>query len=273
MDNASSSTTPQSSSSTASPSSGRGSGRGRGRGRGATTISLADSSAPPSEPPRGRGRGKSRGGLGKYLRARGRGRGSGRPAEFHERLLLDGDKIKQIEEEDDEEQRERPQKYSRRKLGTNTDRYKEEEPELDSDGEPSLPPEIDLSSFLERQLNVDVDAPILKTVDIDEDDVDHTLAHISSRGIANPNHGKGKIEEIEWDDDMDEMTREKAVADANRELTARFRAKSEKLKKKPIAPTARERKQASYVAAPALPTEQVRNQKDEMQDFLDDLLT
>ncbi|KAF9029460.1 hypothetical protein BDZ89DRAFT_1101524 [Hymenopellis radicata] len=156
-----------------------------------------------------RGRGKSRGGLGKYLRARGRGRGSGRPAEFHERLLLlDGD-----------------QKYSRRKLGTNTDRYKEEELELDSDGEPILPPEIDLSSFLERQLNLDVDAPILKTVDIDEDDP------------------------------------------------------SEKLKKKPIAPTTRERKQdlnirieASYVAAPALPTEQIRNPKDEMQDFLDDLL-
>ncbi|KAF9039002.1 hypothetical protein BDZ89DRAFT_945505 [Hymenopellis radicata] len=271
MGNASSSTTRQSSSSTASPSSGRG--RGRRRGPGATTISLADSSAPPSEAPRGRG--KSRGGLGKYLRARGRGRGSGRPAEFHGRLLLlDGDKVKQTEEDDDEEQRERAQKYSRRKLGTNTDRYKEEEPELDSDGaylsrEPILPPEIDLSSFLERQLNLDVDAPILKTVDINEDDVDYSLAHISSRGIANPDYGKGKIEEIEWDDDMDEMTREKTT-----ELTSRFRAKSEKLKKKPIAPTTRERKQeASYVAAPALPTEQILNPKDEMQDFLDDLLT
>ncbi|KAF9000172.1 hypothetical protein BDZ89DRAFT_1096158 [Hymenopellis radicata] len=251
MDNASSSTL-QSSSSTAPPS----------------RVSLADNSAPPSEAPRGRGRGKSRGGLGKYLRRAAR-------------LLLDGDKVKQTEEEDDEEQRERAQKYSRRKLGTNTDRYKEKSRSWTRTArEPILPPEIDLSSFLNRQLNVDVDAPILKTIDIDEDDVDHTLAHISSRGIANPNHGKGKIEEIEWDDDMDEMTREKAVADANRELTSRFRAKSENLKKKPIAPTTRERKQdlnirieASYVAAPALPTEQVRNPKDEMQDFLDDLLT
>ncbi len=79
-----------------------------------------------------------------------------------------------------------------------------------------MPPQIDLSSFLNRQLNIDVDAPILHTNDIDDDDVDHTLAHISSHGIIDPNHGKGKIEEIEWDNDMDEMTREKAVADANR---------------------------------------------------------
>lgn len=59
------------------------------------------------------------------------------------------------------------------------------------------------------------------------------------------------------------------------ELTTRFRAKSEKLRKKPIAPTARERKQeASYVAAPALPTDaKAQDPKDEMQDFLDDLLT
>ncbi|OJA16657.1 hypothetical protein AZE42_10358 [Rhizopogon vesiculosus] len=41
---------------------------------------------------RGGGPGKSRGGLGKYLRARGRGRG-GRTAEFHKRLVLEDDKL------------------------------------------------------------------------------------------------------------------------------------------------------------------------------------
>lgn len=81
---------------------------------------------------RGRGRGKSRGGLGKYLRARGRGRGGGRPAEFRERLLLDGESPEDL---DEEEAQQLQQKYSRRQLGTNAGRYAEEEPELGSDGE------------------------------------------------------------------------------------------------------------------------------------------
>lgn len=93
-------------------------------------------SAPPSEAsassPRGRGRGKSRGGLGKFLRARGR-RGGGRPAEFKERLLLDGERP--ADDEDEAEAEERERKYSRRQLGTNADRYEEAEPELGSDGE------------------------------------------------------------------------------------------------------------------------------------------
>ena len=82
---------------------------------------------------RGRGRrGGSRGGLGKYLRARGRGRGKGRPAEFGERLLLEGEKQEEV---DEEEQKELEQKFSRRQLGSNADRYVESDPELDSDGQ------------------------------------------------------------------------------------------------------------------------------------------
>ena len=84
---------------------------------------------------RGRGRGKSRGGLGQYLRARGRGRGSGRPAEFSTRLVLEGEGRPSLTEEEEAElAKELAEKYSRRQLGTNADRYKEEEPELDSDG-------------------------------------------------------------------------------------------------------------------------------------------
>lgn len=78
---------------------------------------------------RGRGRG-NRGGLGKYLRARGRG-GRGRPAEFSKRLVLEGEAEEEL---DEEEAAERAQKYSRRQLGTNADRYVEPEPELGSDG-------------------------------------------------------------------------------------------------------------------------------------------
>ena len=80
---------------------------------------------------RGRGRGKSRGGLGKYLRARGRGRGRGRPAEWGQRLVLEGEKEVEM---DDEERQEFEQKYARRQLGSNADRYVEPEPELDSGG-------------------------------------------------------------------------------------------------------------------------------------------
>lgn len=87
--------------------------------------------------PRGRGgsRGRgNRGGLGKYLRARGR-RGTGRPAQWKQRLLLEGEGP---EDEDDEEAREAREemarKYARRQLGSNAERYKEEEPELDSEG-------------------------------------------------------------------------------------------------------------------------------------------
>ena len=87
-----------------------------------------------SDPVRGRGRGKSRGGLGKYLRARGRG-GRGRPAEFSTRLVLEGERKPELTEEEEAElAREIREKYSRRQLGTNEDRYKEEEVELGSDG-------------------------------------------------------------------------------------------------------------------------------------------
>ena len=97
-------------------------------------------SSPPAPPnqlgsaPRGRGGGRGRGNRGKSVRARGR-RGTGRPAEWKSRLLLEGEGP---EDEDDEEAREAREemkrKYARRQLGSNADRYQEEEPELDSEG-------------------------------------------------------------------------------------------------------------------------------------------
>jgi len=90
----------------------------------------ADSTS--AHPDRKRGRGGSRGGLGKYLRARGR-RGAGRPAQFHERLLLEGEKPED-EDEDEEAAAALRAKYGPRQLSSNADRYAESEPELDSDG-------------------------------------------------------------------------------------------------------------------------------------------
>ncbi|KAL0057653.1 hypothetical protein AAF712_015694 [Marasmius tenuissimus] len=230
---------------------------------------------------RGRGRGKSRGGLGKYLRARGRGRGFGRPAEFHKRLLLEGEGPAD-EEEDEGEKAERAKKYSRRQLGTNADRYKEEEPELGSDGEPIVEPEVDLSSFLARQKlddEANLPGPSVKDDEDDDDDVDHSidpvaLGYQSKSDIAASR--KGKAQEIQWDNQLDELMREKESADAARDLKSRFRAKSEKLKTKPITPSVRERKQdGSTVEAPPLPLPEnakLKTQQKEMEDFLDDLL-
>ncbi|KAL0952928.1 hypothetical protein HGRIS_007141 [Hohenbuehelia grisea] len=180
---------------------------------------------------RGRGRGKSRGGLGKYLRARGRG-GRGRPAEFRERLLLDGEAPAEL---DEEQQAELHRKFARRQLGTNADRYKEEEPELDSDGEPIVEPEVDLSSFLERQrISDDPGGLTLGTgkllAEDDDDEVDESLAHIGS------STAKGKVEKIEWDAALDEMSKEKAASEAVRDLKTRFRAKTEQLRKRGNAP-------------------------------------
>lgn len=80
---------------------------------------------------RGRGRGKSRGGLGKYLRARGRGRSYGRPAEFTKRLVLEDEQPAELDPEESEAIQ---QRYTKRELVSNADRYAEEEPQLGSDG-------------------------------------------------------------------------------------------------------------------------------------------
>ncbi|CAK5284652.1 unnamed protein product [Mycena citricolor] len=257
---------------------------------------MADSASQTSGAPRGRGRGKSRGGLGKYLRARGRGRGGGgRAAEFAPRLLLEGEVgpsaryVTADGEEDEDARREREEreanlrrKYGRRGLGTNADRYKEEEPELDSDGEPIVEPEVDLSSFLERQRLEDPRAPPLGSSDRqhedDEDDVDHSLDHISSMPARSTNvlpNRKGKAQEIVWDDSLQVLSEEKQAADALRELKSRFRAKSDKLRRAPVVPL--KKAEIQPVIAPPLPLPDgslppIKSEMDEMEDFLDDLI-
>ncbi|KAJ3752263.1 hypothetical protein EV360DRAFT_55528 [Lentinula raphanica] len=226
-----------------------------------------------------RGRGKSRGGLGKYLRARGRGRGFGRPAEFSKRLLLEGE---EDVEEDEEEAAEHQAKYSRRHLGTNADRYKEPEPELDSDGEPIVEPEVDLSAFLEKQKLSSDPSEALQPAE-NEDDVDHSLDNLTTtKKAANL---KGKTQQIEWDDSLEDLLREKAAAEATRELKNRFKARSDKLRTsdRPTQSGTRNKKkdkvciiELSCVDAPPLPipeNERPKTEMEQMEDFLDDLLS
>lgn len=193
----------------------------------------ADSSQPTARG-RGGGRGKSRGGLGKYLRARGRGRGGGRPAEFGKRLVLEDEEELDPNSEEAAEAREFQQKFSKRQLGSNADRYAEPEPVLDSDGmaivyeyynpfvsdifsilgKAEIEPEVDLSFFLERQRLLEASAGPSSAPAPPEEEVDESLAHISSRPRGPSQSKKGRIQTIEWDESLDQMTREKAAAEA-----------------------------------------------------------
>ncbi|KAI0632791.1 hypothetical protein C8Q77DRAFT_1262663 [Trametes polyzona] len=225
---------------------------------------------------RGRGRGKSRGGLGKYLRARGRGRGRGRPAEFGKRLLLEDEQEEELEEE---EQHELERRFARRQLVSNADRYVEPEPELNSEGEEVVEPEVDLSSFLERQRLSPQPSSAPPPPD-EDDDVDTSLAHITSQLKPPSQSKKGRIQQIEWNAELEELSREKAAADATRELKARFRAQAAKQRghSAPRGASTSARKQhtdRTYVEAPPLPTDvpkPEKSEKEDMQEFLDDLL-
>ncbi|KAJ7434116.1 hypothetical protein B0H11DRAFT_2179383 [Mycena galericulata] len=189
-----------------------------------------------------------------------RDRGLGRPAEFGKWLA-------------EEEAAERAAELARRQLGTNA------EPIRGTAGEPEVEPEVDLSSFLEQQRILDEPPALTPNDPVDEDDVEHTLAHISSGGVNKT---------IEWDEDLDALEREKATAEAiwgeypstsslasspsfrksdsvTADLKTRFRAS-------PLSPL-----HAIANLAPPLPMpdgSQVppKGPKDGMQDFLDDLL-
>jgi hypothetical protein len=89
-------------------------------------------------------------------------------------------------------------------------------------GEPIVEPEVDLSAFLEKQRISDDVGPsrrIAEAKDYDDDDVDTSLVHITSKSIGNPAQAasrKGKVEQIVWDEELDTMSREKKAAEATR---------------------------------------------------------
>ncbi|KAJ3537937.1 hypothetical protein NMY22_g5388 [Coprinellus aureogranulatus] len=145
-------------------------------------------------------------------------------------------------------------------------------------GEPIVEPEVDLSTFLEKQ-KISEDKPVLglEANAIDEDEVDHTLAHISSNPSRPVIDRKGKVQEIKWDRELEELSRAKAAAEAERDLKARFKAKTEKLKAKPVFKSTRERQAEKVEIAPELPpadgeAPKPKDSKEAMEDFLDELL-
>ncbi|KAG1773227.1 hypothetical protein EV702DRAFT_1048313 [Suillus placidus] len=112
---------------------------------------------------------------------------------------------------DSEEAKELQKKYSWRRLRSNADRYVELEPELNFDGEEIREPEVDLSSFLARQRLSDVsETTVVAVPRVDDDD---ELAHSSYR---TSDISEGRVQAIEWDAELEEMSREKGAADASR---------------------------------------------------------
>ena len=76
---------------------------------------------------------------------------------------------------------------------------------------------MDLSTFLERQRISEPEVVLgLEVNKIDEEEIDASLAHISSTHIGRPVDKKGKVQEIKWDRELDELSREKAAAEAQR---------------------------------------------------------
>ena len=162
-----------------------------------------------------------------YLCARGRC-GLGRPAEFGKEVTGDSEVDKEVKREEE-------RKYSRRQLGSNADQYVEPEPELNSDGmyqsqavhctrtlslfcyltgEVEPEPEVNLSTFLEKQRSSDLPARSTPLVEVDHaEDVDLTLAHISSRPAVSQSK-KGQVKQINWDEQLEDLNREKAAAEA-----------------------------------------------------------
>ncbi|TFY59628.1 hypothetical protein EVJ58_g5655 [Rhodofomes roseus] len=233
-----------------------------------------DSASSSNPAPRGRGRGKSRGGLGKYLRARGRGRGRGRPAEFRQRLLLEDEMPEDV---DEEELVETQRRYARRQLGTNADRYQEPEAELDSEGEEVVEPEVDLSAFLERQRLSPQESSAPPPPEEDPEIDTSVVNMLPGRQGATAQSKKGKVQQVEWDDSLEELSREKAAAEAKWDLKSRFRASAATQRGTPVARgrgPGRGKHHDRLVEAPPLPTEQKpkKPEKEDMQDFLDDLL-
>ncbi|KAF8494919.1 hypothetical protein F5888DRAFT_1714145 [Russula emetica] len=170
---------------------------------------------------RGRGYIRSRRRTGKHIRARGRGYRGGLPARFQERLTLDGEQSEQL---DEAEAAELEARYARRTVGTNADRYEEPEPEIGLDGQPIPEPEVDLSAFLERQRMEDPPGFPLVPATADDDDVDHSLAHVTSNPLADRQSRKGKIQHIDWDASLEEMQHDNNIARAQSDLKERLRA-------------------------------------------------
>ena len=82
-------------------------------------------------------------------------------------------------------------------------------------GEEVVEPEVDLSAFLERQrLSPGPSSAPPPPDEVEE--VDANLVQILAQGKPAATSKKGRVQTIEWDAELEEMSREKAAAEATR---------------------------------------------------------
>ena len=80
-----------------------------------------------------------------------------------------------------------------------------------------------MSSFLERQrLDGDSHASNLLSKDNDDDEIDESLAQYAPKSSDISKTHKGKVQTIEWDEELENIRREKEEADANRGMLQRL---------------------------------------------------
>jgi len=192
---------------------------------------------------------------------------------FQERLLLEGERPDELNEE---EVAELNAHYAKRTLSSNVDRYEEPEPEIGSDGEPIVDPEVDLSAFLARQRLEGQSKPSFSQATIDkDDDVDPSLAHINPNSSKNLPSKKGKVQQIEWDASLEEMEHNKNVAQARSDMKERLRASAARQMGKTAVREHASRQERSPKEAPPLPQDPSlpkQTPRADMEDFLDKLL-
>lgn len=84
-------------------------------------------------------------------------------------------------------------------------------------GEPIAEPDVDLSAFLEKQ-RLSPQPLAARPPHEEADVIDESLAnaYIPQRKDAIANMRKGKVQQVEWDDSLEALSREKAAADATR---------------------------------------------------------
>lgn len=68
----------------------------------------------------------------------------------------------------------------------------------------------------QRLQDDDVSGPAQPELEYDESEVDHSLAHLGTGRKTGTNDKKGKIQQLEWDSELENMRREKDTADAQR---------------------------------------------------------
>ena len=86
-----------------------------------------------------------------------------------------------------------------------------------SEGEPIVEPEVDLSSFLEKQRisnDIGPTSQLAAETNEDEDDIQTYLNALKGRRL--PPSKKGKVQQIEWDEELENLNREKNAAEAAR---------------------------------------------------------